>query len=322
MNFHRRMMNDAAGPEAGGFITAFRALRLASSFFPSFFFLSPAVGGGWMTLIGSDAGKLSSRPCSSDSRGAGASAASSRSLLGRCRPDFVLGHGSIRNSPESSLPDASQAAGLASAEQTTPTVLHGVPPTRALDAHDDAGQNVRRRRRRPCARDLHRGPAALARRKVPREISSNMPRPAPMRRRRLRANRTDLERIKLRQRVLVDVSQRDLATTIIGETASLPLALAPIGLCGMQHGDGEILACRAAQAAGIPFMPFDHVDLRDRGRGAGGRQAVLVPALRHEGPRLHPRADRARRPPRNAARSCSRSTCRCSGSAIATFATA
>src|SRR5499427_3899536 len=69
----------------------------------------------------------------------------------------------------------------------------------------------------------------------------------------LRANREDLERIKLRQRVLVDVSQRDLATTIVGEKASLPLALAPIGLCGMQHGDGEILACRAAQAAGIPF---------------------------------------------------------------------
>src|SRR5215472_5267876 len=69
----------------------------------------------------------------------------------------------------------------------------------------------------------------------------------------LRANREDLERIKLRQRVLVDVSQRDLTTTILGEPVSLPLALAPIGLCGMIHGDGEILACRAAQAAGIPF---------------------------------------------------------------------
>src|SRR5499427_3403302 len=69
----------------------------------------------------------------------------------------------------------------------------------------------------------------------------------------LRANREDLERIKLRQRVLVDVSQRDLTTTILGERVALPLALAPIGLCGMQRGDGEILACRAAQAAGIPF---------------------------------------------------------------------
>jgi L-lactate dehydrogenase (cytochrome) len=69
----------------------------------------------------------------------------------------------------------------------------------------------------------------------------------------LRANRTDLERIKFRQRVLVDVSQRDLGTTIVGEPVSMPLALAPIGLAGMQHGDGEILACRAAHAAGIPF---------------------------------------------------------------------
>jgi L-lactate dehydrogenase (cytochrome) len=69
----------------------------------------------------------------------------------------------------------------------------------------------------------------------------------------LRANRTDLEHIKLRQRILHDVSNRSTATTILGEPAALPLALAPVGLTGMQHGDGEIHACRAAQAAGIPF---------------------------------------------------------------------
>ena len=69
----------------------------------------------------------------------------------------------------------------------------------------------------------------------------------------LRANRADLERIKLRQRILVDVDRRDTSTTILGETAKLPFALAPIGLGGMMHGDGEILACRAAQAAGIPY---------------------------------------------------------------------
>jgi len=69
----------------------------------------------------------------------------------------------------------------------------------------------------------------------------------------LRANVADLERIKLRQRILVDVSQRSTRTTILGEPASLPLALAPVGLCGMVSGDGEILACRAAQHAGIPF---------------------------------------------------------------------
>ena len=69
----------------------------------------------------------------------------------------------------------------------------------------------------------------------------------------LRANRVDLERIALRQRILHDVSNRSTATTILGEPAALPLALAPVGLTGMQHGDGEIHACRAAQAAGIPY---------------------------------------------------------------------
>src|ERR1700757_4427767 len=69
----------------------------------------------------------------------------------------------------------------------------------------------------------------------------------------LRANREDLQQIKLRQRILVDVSKRDISTTILGEPSALPLILAPVGLLGMQHGDGEIHACRAAQAAGIPY---------------------------------------------------------------------
>jgi L-lactate dehydrogenase (cytochrome) len=69
----------------------------------------------------------------------------------------------------------------------------------------------------------------------------------------LRANREDLQKIKFRQRILVDVSKRDTATTILGEPSTMPLILAPVGLLGMQHGDGEIHACRAAQAAGIPF---------------------------------------------------------------------
>src|ERR1700740_1852582 len=69
----------------------------------------------------------------------------------------------------------------------------------------------------------------------------------------LRANRDDLQAIKFRQRILVDVSKRDTSTTILGEAASLPLILAPVGLTGMQRGDGEIHACRAAQAAGIPY---------------------------------------------------------------------
>jgi L-lactate dehydrogenase (cytochrome) len=69
----------------------------------------------------------------------------------------------------------------------------------------------------------------------------------------LRANREDMEQIKFRQRILVDISSRDLSTTILGEKSNLPLILAPVGLTGMQFGDGEIHACRAAQAAGIPY---------------------------------------------------------------------
>ena len=99
-----------------------------------------------------------------------------------------------------------------------------------------------------CIEDLRR----VARRKVPRAFF-DYAEAGSYAQETLRANREDLEHIKLRQRVLVDVSQRDLTTTILGERVSLPLALAPIGLCGMMHGDGEILACRAAQAAGIPF---------------------------------------------------------------------
>jgi L-lactate dehydrogenase (cytochrome) len=99
-----------------------------------------------------------------------------------------------------------------------------------------------------CIEDLRE----RARRKVPRAFF-DYAQAGSYSQQTLRANRDDLERITLRQRVLVDVSQRDLTTSIIGEPARLPLALAPVGLCGMQHGDGEILACRAAQAAGIPF---------------------------------------------------------------------
>src|ERR1700752_4900259 len=69
----------------------------------------------------------------------------------------------------------------------------------------------------------------------------------------LRANRADLAAIPLRQRVMIDVSQRSLATTMLGEKVALPLAIAPPGLTGLFHGDGEIHGCRAAHKAGIPF---------------------------------------------------------------------
>ncbi|MEO1986951.1 MAG: alpha-hydroxy acid oxidase [Martelella sp.] len=68
-----------------------------------------------------------------------------------------------------------------------------------------------------------------------------------------RANEADFAKIHLRQRVLVDMSNRSLASTMIGENVSMPVALAPTGLCGMQHADGEILAAQAAEEAGVPF---------------------------------------------------------------------
>jgi len=69
----------------------------------------------------------------------------------------------------------------------------------------------------------------------------------------LRANRTDLEALKLRQRVMIDVEQRSLKTTMLGQPVTMPVALAPTGLTGILHPDGEILAARAAQAFGVPF---------------------------------------------------------------------
>jgi L-lactate dehydrogenase (cytochrome) len=146
---------------------------------------------------------------------------------------------------------------------------------------------------------------ALARRRVPRAFFEYADH-GSYTQSTMRANRTDLDAIKLRQRVGIDVDQRDLSTTIAGEPVTLPLALAPIGLSGMQHGDGEILACRAAQAAGIPYtlstMSIDSIEdvaaavskpfwfqlyvIRDRGfvrelieRAIAAKCSVLMPTL-------------------------------------------
>ena len=68
-----------------------------------------------------------------------------------------------------------------------------------------------------------------------------------------RANEDDFSRIKFRQRVAVNMENRSIASTMIGEKVSMPVAIAPTGLTGMQHADGEILAARAAERFGIPF---------------------------------------------------------------------
>ena len=68
-----------------------------------------------------------------------------------------------------------------------------------------------------------------------------------------RANSTDLAALKLRQRVAINVEARSTASTMIGQAVTLPTALAPVGLTGMQWADGEILAARAAEKFGVPF---------------------------------------------------------------------
>lgn len=68
-----------------------------------------------------------------------------------------------------------------------------------------------------------------------------------------RENSTDFEKIRLRQRVAVDMDGRSTASQMIGEDVSMPVALAPVGLTGMQHADGEIKAATAAEEFGVPF---------------------------------------------------------------------
>ncbi|NKI96998.1 alpha-hydroxy acid oxidase [Rhizobacter sp. SG703] len=68
-----------------------------------------------------------------------------------------------------------------------------------------------------------------------------------------RANESEFQKIKLRQRVAVNLANRSLRTQMIGVDVAMPVALAPIGMCGMQHPDGEIHAARAAEKFGVPF---------------------------------------------------------------------
>ncbi|MDP3650575.1 MAG: alpha-hydroxy acid oxidase [Rhodoferax sp.] len=68
-----------------------------------------------------------------------------------------------------------------------------------------------------------------------------------------RANESDFQKIKLRQRVAVNMENRSTATTMVGQKVAMPVAIAPTGLTGMQHADGEILAAKSAKKFGIPF---------------------------------------------------------------------
>jgi L-lactate dehydrogenase (cytochrome) len=92
----------------------------------------------------------------------------------------------------------------------------------------------------------------IARRRIPRAIFDYADR-GSYDEASLRANREDLQALKLRQRVMIDVSDRSTATTMLGEPVTMPVGIAPTGLTGLFHADGEILGCRAAHAFGVPF---------------------------------------------------------------------
>jgi len=68
-----------------------------------------------------------------------------------------------------------------------------------------------------------------------------------------RENTSDFDRLYFRQRVAVDMSDRSTASTLVGEAVTMPVAIAPVGLLGMQSADGEIKAAQAAEAFGVPF---------------------------------------------------------------------
>jgi len=87
-----------------------------------------------------------------------------------------------------------------------------------------------------------------------------------------RANEADLARIRLRQRVAVDLGQRSTRGTMLGQAVAMPVAIAPTGLTGMQHADGEILAARAARDFGVPFTlsTMSICSIEDVAEGTGG----------------------------------------------------
>jgi len=93
---------------------------------------------------------------------------------------------------------------------------------------------------------------ALAKRRIPKAIFDYADR-GSYDEATINANRRDLQALNLRQRVMVDVSDRSTASTMLGQPVTMPVAIAPTGLTGLFHGNGEIHGARAAQAFGIPF---------------------------------------------------------------------
>src|SRR5690606_7943536 len=114
-----------------------------------------------------------------------------------------------------------------------------------------------------CIEDLRQ----LARRRVARAVFDYVDR-GSYAEATLRANRADFEAIALRQRVAVDVDNRSTRAKLLGEEVTLPVALAPVGLTGLNWRDGEILAARAAERFGVPYT-LSTMSICSIGDGAG-----------------------------------------------------
>ena len=270
--------------------------------------LSYGLCGGWMTETGSEAGKCSSRPRSSVSSSAsfGALAASRRAYACRHRSfssrsklgivggsERFLFHSSIWPSFCRLRADFPRDAGVDNDPRRPGRSSACTAPRFSRLCAIKDGRRAGKRRHED--HDLHRGPAA--------DLS---PQGAARLRRLLRIRAPTPSRRCGPIAPISSASSCASASCTMSPTAAprprssasrrrLPLALAPVG--PDRHAARRRRNSRLPRRAGRGHSvhAVDHVDLLDRGRRRRGRQAVLVPALRHEGPRLYPRADRARR---------------------------
>ena len=98
----------------------------------------------------------------------------------------------------------------------------------------------------------------------------------------------------IKPRVLVDVSKLDTRVTLFGQEHAFPILLAPTAAQKLTHAEGDLATARGAGAAGTPMVlsSFSNTSLEDVG---GGKEAVMVSALRADGPRLHSRTGATRR---------------------------
>ena len=111
----------------------------------------------------------------------------------------------------------------------------------------------------------------------------------------LRRTRAVLDSINLRPKMLTDISQRDLSTTVLGQRISFPVMLDPAGNHEAAHPDAELATARAAGKAGTVMVVSSHAARTTGRRRRGRHRPPVVPAVPVQGPRPHPRDGRPRR---------------------------